>query len=236
MMAGRDRAMVMHSTGQGIVAVHVLQFRSVAQDLFLALTLLAHICACLLSNLLKELVIPLTVMDDAHQTLPCLLFQLSIGMLPGPMSLGHIDITSIHVAAGQRYFREGRACHFHVTNGLILKGLITKAANMALVGALRHLGNLRAESFRSQFSQIIVLHPAHREEIPQAGTDVLSLHHGCITAVGAPRGFLAVGRRHGQDLAVSMEVWEHGATFARLHVKDQLLEHLLALHGLQGLG
>ena len=35
---------------------------------------------------------------------------------------------------------------------------------------------------------------------------------------------------------VRLEVWEHGAALAGFHVEDHLLEHLLALHGLQGLG
>mmetsp|Transcript_4310 Transcript_4310/g.7911 ORF Transcript_4310/g.7911 Transcript_4310/m.7911 type:complete len:265 (+) Transcript_4310:657-1451(+) len=105
---------------------------------------------------------------------------------------------------------------------------------MALVGQFGHLGDLATEGLRRELSEIIVLHPIHRKEIPQAGTHVLALDNCGIATVGAPGRLLAVGGGHSQNLAVLAQLGEHGATLASFHVEDHLLEHLLALHSLQG--
>mmetsp|Transcript_114834 Transcript_114834/g.161311 ORF Transcript_114834/g.161311 Transcript_114834/m.161311 type:complete len:235 (-) Transcript_114834:516-1220(-) len=234
MMTGRYRTVLMNLLSQHGMAFHILQLRSITQHLFLTFWAFS---TSLQTNLGKELVVLLTVLNDAHQTCPCLVLHFIIGILPGPIGLGNIDIPSIHTSGSTWcHFIHTFQCHLNLANGFILERFVTKAANVTLVGALRNGSNLMFKGLRCEFAQIIIFHPADGEQISQAGTNVLSLYHGSIATVGTPRGFLTIGCSNCKNLTIFLEIWEHGTTFTCFHIEHQLFKHLLTLHFLQSLG
>mmetsp|Transcript_60792 Transcript_60792/g.133165 ORF Transcript_60792/g.133165 Transcript_60792/m.133165 type:complete len:489 (-) Transcript_60792:7-1473(-) len=233
-VALRSGAVLVESVDQVVVALHFLHIILVSLELLLA-ALLVDVGAGLGCDALEDGVISLAALHDLHQLLPGRLLVLSCSIVPCPERLVHIDVARVHGAAGNVHGFCGRQ-GLHVTNGLVLEGLVAEAAHVALVGQLGDLLDLGAESLGGILAEIIILHPVHGEQIAQARSNGFALHHRFITAVGAPRRLLGIGGSDCQDLAIRSEIWEHGAALAGFHVEDQLLEHLLALHGLQGLG
>mmetsp|Transcript_44266 Transcript_44266/g.105389 ORF Transcript_44266/g.105389 Transcript_44266/m.105389 type:complete len:361 (-) Transcript_44266:148-1230(-) len=233
-MTLRGRALRVQGVGQLVVAVQVLHLDAVAQEPLGAVHLV-HIRAGRHGDALEQLLIGLPVLHDAQEALPGLLLRLALGSLPGPVGLAHVDVASIHRALGRRGGRQG-GLRLHLADGLVLEALVAEAADVALVGQLGDLRNLRLEGFGRELAQVVVLHPVHREQVTQARTDILALHHGRITTIRSPRRLVCVRGRNCKDLAVRLQVWEHGAALTGFHVEDHLLEHLLALHGLQRLG
>ena len=66
------------------------------------------------------------------------------------------------------------------------------------------LGDLAAEGFRLELAKVVVLHPVHGEQVTQARTDILALHHSRITTVRSPRRLVCVRGGNCKDLAVRL--------------------------------
>ena len=182
----RCRAFLMHGMCQLMVAVHLSHLHALAENLLLALdqVLWVHVRAGRSSHAGKEGLIGLLVFHDTSQALPSLLLCIPVcSMLPGPHSLSNVDVTCIHGPLCCIRWAHGKACGLHVANLLILERLVAETAHMALIGLFRNLGDLATEGFGLELAEVVVLHPVHGEQVTQAGTDILALHHGRITAI-----------------------------------------------------
>mmetsp|Transcript_124341 Transcript_124341/g.295100 ORF Transcript_124341/g.295100 Transcript_124341/m.295100 type:complete len:237 (+) Transcript_124341:199-909(+) len=195
-MEARSGAVLMHSMCQLVVAVGILHPHALGHELLLALDHVSrvHIGASRSSDAVEQGLIGLAVGHHARQTLPGLLLgRSSRRSLPSPHRLGDVDIACVHSAMSGIHGAEGEAtCGLNASDGVIHEGLVTEAANVALVGQLCHLGDLTAEGLGRELAEIVVLHPVHRKEVAQARAHILALHDGCITAVSAPRRLICV--------------------------------------------
>eukprot|EP01084_Bolivina_argentea_P182083 314417_1 len=122
-----------------------------------------------------------------------------------------------------------------VTNRLSVEGHGAELHNVRLGGERLNRSELRLKRFLLHVGLVTVLHPVNGVEIAKAAVQALAVDFVVRWAVCSPRGFLTVGGGGGEDVEICGEALEHGTTLTSLHVEDELGEHLLGMHSLEGL-
>ncbi len=193
-----------------------------------------------LLHLSNEIVEVLVDSVDEVQFLVVFVLELT-GIGSGHLSLEEVELVEVDVATNALgglvllvHLDVGEITLEDLRNGVILEGHITVLAD---VGFLDDAGEVLGVLLEGlvEAALIDVLHPVNGKLITEAGVEVLALDDGFIVAVVGPGGLVRVGSGEAVDTTVLLEVDEHGARVAGLHVVDDLLEHLLLSHGLEGL-
>ena len=118
-------------------------------------------------------------------------------------------------------------------NRLVAEGLVSVLRDVGVLNERTDVGDVIVEGL-GEVALIDVLHPANGELVAETSIVIDAVDNG-VVAVGGPGGLHVGSGGDGVDAAVSSEVLPHGARVAGLHVVDDLLEHLLLPHGLEGL-
>lgn len=99
------------------------------------------------------------------------------------------------------------------------EGEVTPLHNLGEIGQVLDNSELSFEGVVRNISvSISVFQPVDREQITQAGTDVLTTDDGIRTTISSPRGFSGVSSRDGIDVEVGRQTLEHGTRFASFQV------------------
>jgi len=93
---------------------------------------------------------------------------------------------------------------------------------------------LSSKSLVVDVVSIRVFHPLNREGITEARVNVSSVYCIIWVAVVTPRALMVVGSGHSIDTGISSKVGEHGTRFTSFDIKNELVEHLLLSHGVNG--
>ncbi len=172
---------------------------------------------------LVVLSLSLTRVGRSHLSLEVVQFvevDVTTNALGGLVLLVHLEVSKITLE--------------DLRNGIALEGHIAVLADVGLLdGVLEVLGVLLEGLV--EVALIDVLHPVNGKLITEAGVHIDSLDDGFIVAVVGPGGLGGIGSGEAVDAAILLEVDEHGARVASLHVVDDLLVHLLLLHGSEGI-
>ncbi len=118
-------------------------------------------------------------------------------------------------------------------NGLVKEGLVTILGDVRLLDHVSDDSSVLIEGLL-EVALIDVLHPVNRELITEAGAELNAVDDRGV-AVVSPGGLVVVGSSKGVDAAIGSGLAPHGTRVTGLHVVDDLLEHLLLSHGLEGL-
>ena len=118
-------------------------------------------------------------------------------------------------------------------NGLVKEGLVTILGDVRLLDHVSDDSSVLIEGLL-EVALIDVLHPVNRELITEAGAELNAVDDRGV-AVVSPGGLVVVGSSKGIDAAIGSGLAPHGTRVAGLHVVDDLLEHLLLSHSLEGL-
>jgi hypothetical protein len=116
---------------------------------------------------------------------------------------------------------------------VILEGLVTVFHWVGLGDSWEDGSVLVIKSFSGEVSDVRVFHPRDRPGVTEAASDALSSDNIIRRAVETPRALFCVSSSVSEDAEVCWEVGEHGAGFASFHVEDELVVHLLGVHGVK---
>ena len=138
----------------------------------------------------------------------------------------HRSVMNIALEVGERTLKDLR-------NGLVTEGVVTILGDVRSLDQVYELRGVLVEGL-SEVALVNILHPANRELVTEAGVK-LNAVDGRGVAVVTPGGLVVVGSSKGVDTTIVSGLAPHGARVTGLHVVDDLLEHLLLSHGLEGL-
>jgi hypothetical protein len=116
---------------------------------------------------------------------------------------------------------------------VILEGLVTVFHWVGLGDSWEDGSVLVIKSFSGEVSDVRVFHPRDRPGVTEAASDALSSDNIIRRAVETPRTLIWVGSSVSKDAEICWEAGEHGAGFASFHVEDELIVHLLGVHGVK---
>lgn len=121
-----------------------------------------------------------------------------------------------------------------VTNWFLLVTQVTELLDMRLGSLSLNGGVLFSKGFTVDTMSIRIFHPLNGEGITEAGVHVPILDYIIGVAVVTPRAFGGIGSSHSVDTCVRSEFREHGTRFTSLNVENELVEHFLLSHGVDG--